>query len=100
MPLFSVFNSSAAGAWLKYKGHLDNLSNNTLIGAVNYFNDQTNNIKNCVTEEVLLFIDLLIYQYGEIPTVARYYKAHNIPWIVVGDENYGEGSAREHAGIY
>ena len=79
---------SMAGPWLKYRGHLDNISNNTLTGAVNYFNEKTNSIKNQLNGE-----------YGEVPAVARAYKAKNIGWIVVGDENYGEGSSREHAAM-
>ncbi|KAJ3201369.1 aconitate hydratase [Entophlyctis luteolus] len=79
---------SAAGAWLKYKGHLDNLSNNTLIGAVNAFTGKTNVVKNDLTG-----------QEDTIPNVARAYKAKNISWTVIGDWNYGEGSAREHAAL-
>lgn len=79
---------SMAGPWLKFRGHLDNISNNLLIGAINYFNDQTNKVKDQLTGE-----------YGEVPKVARHYKAENIGWIVVGDENYGEGSSREHAAM-
>ncbi len=79
---------SMAGPWLKYRGHLDNIANNTLTGAVNFFNDNTNSIKNQLTGE-----------YGEVPAVARAYKAKNIGWLVVGDENYGEGSSREHAAM-
>ncbi|MFD2570318.1 aconitate hydratase [Spirosoma soli] len=79
---------SMAGPWLKYRGHLDNISNNMLIGAVNYFNDKTNSVKNQLTGE-----------YAEVPTVQRAYKAAGIGSIVVGDENYGEGSSREHAAM-
>ncbi len=79
---------SMAGPWLKYRGHLDNISNNMLIGAVNYFNDKTNAVKNSVTGE-----------YGEVPATARYYKENNIGSVVIGDENYGEGSSREHAAM-
>jgi len=79
---------SMAGPWLRYRGHLDNISNNCLIGAVNAFNEQTNKVKNQVTGE-----------YGEVPSVQRFYKANNIPSIVVGDHNYGEGSSREHAAM-
>ncbi len=80
---------SMAGPWLKYRGHLDNISNNMLIGAVNSFNDnKTNAVKNQITGE-----------YGEVPAVQRAYKAQNIGSIVVGDENYGEGSSREHAAM-
>ena len=79
---------SMAGPWLRFRGHLDNISNNMLIGAVNYFNDETNKVKNQLTGE-----------YGEVPAVQRQYKHHNIGSIVVGDENYGEGSSREHAAM-
>lgn len=79
---------SMAGPWLKYRGHLDNISNNMLIGAVNIFNDATNKVKNQLTGE-----------YGEVPATARSYKAKGIGSIVVGDENYGEGSSREHAAM-
>lgn len=79
---------SMAGPWLKYRGHLDNISNNMLIGAVNAFNGETNSIKNQLTGEL-----------GEVPAVQRAYKAAGIKTIVVGDENYGEGSSREHAAM-
>ncbi len=79
---------SMAGPWLRYRGHLDNISNNMLIGAVNSFNDSTNNVKNQMTGE-----------YGEVPAVQRYYKASGVATIVVGDQNYGEGSSREHAAM-
>jgi len=79
---------SMAGPWLRYRGHLDNISNNLLIGAGNYFNDKTNSVMNQVTGE-----------YSEIPAAARSYKANGIGTIVVGDENYGEGSSREHAAM-
>ncbi|KAJ3216692.1 aconitate hydratase [Dinochytrium kinnereticum] len=79
---------SAAGAWLKYKGHLDNIANNTLIGAVNAFNGKTNNVLNELNG-----------QEDTIPNVARAYKAQNLEWVVIGDFNYGEGSAREHAAL-
>ncbi len=79
---------SMAGPWLRYRGHLDNISNNMLTGATNYFNDETNSVKN-----------LLTGQYDEVPTVQREYKREGIPTIVVGDENYGEGSSREHAAM-
>ncbi|HPF69093.1 MAG TPA: aconitate hydratase [Candidatus Krumholzibacteria bacterium] len=79
---------SMAGPWLKYRGHLDNISNNMLIGAVNAFNGETNSVKNAITEE-----------YGEVPATARDYKARGLKWVVVGDENYGEGSSREHAAM-
>jgi aconitate hydratase len=79
---------SMAGPWLKYRGHLDNISNNMLIGAINFFNDEPNKVKNTETKE-----------YSEVPLVQRFYKAHGIGSIVVGDENYGEGSSREHAAM-
>jgi len=79
---------SMAGPWLKFRGHLDNISNNMLIGAVNYFNDNTDNVKNELTGE-----------YGPVPATQRAYKAAGIGSIVVGDENYGEGSSREHAAM-
>ncbi|CAI9577565.1 unnamed protein product [Staurois parvus] len=79
---------SAAGPWLKFRGHLDNISNNLLIGAINIENNKANCVKNCATQE-----------YGPIPDTARYYKANGIKWVVVGDENYGEGSSREHAAL-
>ncbi|WP_153798971.1 aconitate hydratase [Foetidibacter luteolus] len=79
---------SMAGPWLKFRGHLDNISNNMLIGAVNYYNEKTDNIKNQLTGE-----------YGPIPATQRAYKAAGIGSIVVGDENYGEGSSREHAAM-
>lgn len=79
---------SMAGPWLKYRGHLDNISNNMLIGAINAYNMETNSVKNLLTSE-----------YGAVPDVARAYKSAGIPTIVVGDENYGEGSSREHAAM-
>ncbi|MFD2934289.1 aconitate hydratase [Spirosoma flavum] len=79
---------SMAGPWLKYRGHLDNISNNMLIGAVNFYTEKTNSVKNKLTGE-----------YGEVPAVQRAYKAAGIGSIVVGDENYGEGSSREHAAM-
>lgn len=79
---------SMAGPWLKFRGHLDNISNNMLIGAVNYFTEQTDSVKNQLTGE-----------YGPVPATQRAYKAANIGTIVVGDENYGEGSSREHAAM-
>lgn len=79
---------SMAGPWLKFRGHLDNISNNMLIGAVNAYNNETNKVKNQLTDE-----------YGEVPAVQRAYKAQGIGSIVVGDENYGEGSSREHAAM-
>ncbi len=79
---------SMAGPWLRFRGHLDNISDNMLIGAVNYFNDSTNKVKNQLTGE-----------YGPVPATQRAYKAAGIPTLVVGDENYGEGSSREHAAM-
>lgn len=79
---------SMAGPWLKFRGHLDNISNNMLIGALNYFNDSTDKVKNQLTGE-----------YGPVPATARAYKAQGLGSIVVGDENYGEGSSREHAAM-
>ena len=79
---------SMAGPWLRFRGHLDNISNNMLIGAVNAFNDTTNKVKNQLTGE-----------YGEVPAVQRAYKAAGVPSVVVGDQNYGEGSSREHAAM-
>ena len=79
---------SMAGPWLKYRGHLDNISNNLLIGAVNFFNDKTNLVKNQLTGE-----------YGPLPETQRAYKAAGVGSIIVADENYGEGSSREHAAM-
>ena len=79
---------SMAGPWLRYRGHLDNIANNTLTGAVNAFNGETNSVKN-----------QLVGGYGEVPAVQREYKAAGVPSIVVGDHNYGEGSSREHAAM-
>ncbi len=79
---------SMAGPWLKFRGHLDNISNNMLIGATNFFNEKTNSVKNQLTGE-----------YAGVPDVQRAYKAQGIGSIVVGDENYGEGSSREHAAM-
>jgi aconitate hydratase len=79
---------SMAGPWLRYRGHLDNISNNCLIGAVNAFNNKTDEVKNQLSGE-----------YGTVPDVARAYKAAGIPTIVIGDHNYGEGSSREHAAM-
>lgn len=79
---------SMAGPWLRYRGHLDNISDNCLIGAVNAFNMETDSVKNQLTGE-----------YGAVPATARAYKAAGIPTIVVGDHNYGEGSSREHAAM-
>ena len=79
---------SMAGPWLKYRGHLDKISDNLLMGAVNAFNGKTNSVKNGISGE-----------YSEVSGTARYYKANSVPSIVVGDENYGEGSSREHAAM-
>lgn len=79
---------SMAGPWLKYRGHLDNISNNLLIGAVNAENQKVNCVKNQLTGE-----------YGAVPDVARQYKKDGVSWVVIGDENYGEGSSREHAAL-
>jgi aconitate hydratase len=79
---------SMAGPWLRYRGHLDNISNNCLIGAVNAFSGETNAVKNQINGEI-----------DAVPTVQRAYKKAGIPTIVVGDENYGEGSSREHAAM-
>ncbi len=79
---------SMAGPWLRFRGHLDNISNNMLIGAVNAFNGDTNKVKNQLTGE-----------YGEVPKVQREYKAAGVSSVVVGDQNYGEGSSREHAAM-
>jgi aconitate hydratase len=77
-----------AGPWLRFRGHLDNIANNTLIGAVNAYNKKTNFVKNQLTGE-----------YGSVPDTQRAYKAEGIKSIVVGDHNYGEGSSREHAAM-
>lgn len=79
---------SMAGPWLKYRGHLDNISNNMLIGAVNDENGEINNVRNVNTGK-----------YGGVPDTARAYKAEGVKWVVIGDENYGEGSSREHAAL-
>jgi len=79
---------SAAGPWLKYRGHLDNISNNMLIGATNDANGKPNSVKNYLTGT-----------YGGVPDVARAYKAAGVGWVVIGDDNYGEGSSREHAAL-
>jgi len=79
---------SAAGPWLRFRGHLDNISNNMLIAAINSENDEPNKIANVIDGG-----------YGGVPDVARVYKANGLKWVVVGDENYGEGSSREHAAL-
>ena len=77
-----------AGPWRRFRGHLDNISENMLTGAVNYFNNSANSVKNQLTGD-----------YGPVPETQRAYKAARIPTLVVGDENYGEGSSREHAAM-
>lgn len=77
-----------AGPWLKYRGHLDNISNNMLIGAINAANGEANKVKNATTG-----------QWDAVPAVARDYKRKGIKWVVLGDWNYGEGSSREHAAL-
>ena len=79
---------SMAGPWLKYRGHLDNISNNMFIGAINTFTGDAGKVKNVFTKE-----------YKAVPEVAREYKNKSIGWVVIGDENYGEGSSREHAAM-
>ena len=79
---------SMAGPWLRFRGHLDNISDNTLTGAINFFNEKTDSVKNQLTGG-----------YGSVPATQREYKAKGIPTIVVGDHNYGEGSSREHAAM-
>ncbi|KAI0354322.1 aconitate hydratase [Trametes cingulata] len=79
---------SAGGPWLKYRGHLENISQNCLIGAINAENGEANKVKNQITGE-----------YGPVPQTAAYYRDHGIKWVVVGDHNYGEGSSREHAAL-
>eukprot|EP01123_Difflugia_compressa_P007897 TRINITY_DN2226_c0_g2_i2.p2 TRINITY_DN2226_c0_g2~~TRINITY_DN2226_c0_g2_i2.p2 ORF type:complete len:784 (-),score=201.80 TRINITY_DN2226_c0_g2_i2:271-2622(-) len=79
---------SMAGPWLKYRGHLENISNNCYIGAVNAANNETNNVKNQLTGK-----------FGPVPDTARYYKQNNTPWVIIGDTNLGEGSSREHAAL-
>jgi aconitate hydratase len=79
---------SMAGPWLRFRGHLDNISDNLLIGAVNYFNDRTNLVKNQLTGK-----------YGEVPATQRAYKKNGTGTMIIGDENYGEGSSREHAAM-
>ena len=79
---------SMAGPWLRFRGHLDNISDNLLMGAINFFNEKTNAVKNSDSGE-----------YEEVSKTARYYKSKGIPSMIVGDENYGEGSSREHAAM-
>ena len=85
---YTTDHISMAGPWLKFRGHLDNISDNLLTGAVNYFNGETNKVKSQLSGE-----------YGGVPEVQREYKSASIGTIVVGDENYGEGSSREHAAM-
>ncbi len=77
-----------AGPWLKFRGHLDNISNNMLIGATNAANGEANKVKNQTNGE-----------WGPVPATARDYKQKGLPWVVIGDWNYGEGSSREHAAL-
>jgi len=79
---------SMAGPWLKYRGHLDNISNNLCIGAINSENGKANSVRNIITG-----------QFGEVPATARDYKKNGKKWVIIGDENYGEGSSREHAAL-
>ncbi|KAF5339779.1 hypothetical protein D9611_009197 [Ephemerocybe angulata] len=79
---------SAGGPWLKYRGHLENISQNCLIGAINIENNEANKVKNQLTGE-----------YGPVPKTAAYYRDHGVKWVVIGDHNYGEGSSREHAAL-
>ena len=79
---------TVAGPWLKYRGHLDNISNNMLIGAINSANGEANKVKNFTTGET-----------DAVPATARDYKKKGIKWVVIGDWNYGEGSSREHAAL-
>ncbi|KAI1789673.1 aconitate hydratase [Ganoderma leucocontextum] len=79
---------SAGGPWLKYRGHLENISQNCLIGAINSENGEANKVKNQITGE-----------FGGVPQTAAYYRDHGIKWVVIGDHNYGEGSSREHAAL-
>ena len=79
---------SAGGPWLKYRGHLENISQNCLIGAINIENGEANKIKNQITGE-----------WGGVPQTAAYYRDRGVKWVVIGDHNYGEGSSREHAAL-
>ena len=85
-----MYNRSYFNGWslVKFRGHLDNISNNIFIGAINYFTDKPGEVKNLFTGE-----------YKNVHKVAREYKKDGIGWVVVGDENYGEGSSREHAAM-
>jgi len=79
---------SAGGPWLKYRGHLENISQNCLIGAINSANGEANKVQNLETGE-----------WGPVPAVAAYYRDKGVQWVVIGDHNYGEGSSREHAAL-
>lgn len=79
---------SAAGPWLKYRGHLDNISNNLFLTATNAENGEMNKVRNQVTKE-----------FGPVPETGRFYKSKGIAWVAIGDDNYGEGSSREHAAL-
>lgn len=84
----SAHSLTKLGPWLKYRGHLDNISQNMLIGAINAENDKANHVHNQLTGE-----------YGHVPDVAIAYREAGRPWVVIGDSNYGEGSSREHAAL-
>ena len=86
--LLATDHISAGGPWLKYRGHLENISQNCLIGAINSENGEANKVKNQITGE-----------YGGVPATAAYYRDRGIKWVVIGDHNYGEGSSREHAAL-
>ena len=88
MLLSATDHISAGGPWLKYRGHLQNISQNCLIGAINAENGEANKVKNQFTGE-----------FGGVPQVAAEYKSKVIKWVVIGDWNYGEGSSREHAAL-
>ena len=83
-----IFFCIAAGPWLKFRGHLDNISNNLFIGAINIENDTANKVQNKLTGA-----------WGSVPDTARAYKAAGVSWVAIGDDNYGEGSSREHAAL-
>ena len=87
-PSLATDHISAGGPWLKYRGHLQNISQNCLIGAINAENGEANKVKNQFTGE-----------FGGVPQVAAEYKSKGIKWVVIGDSNYGEGSSREHAAL-
>ena len=88
MTFKQLLTLSVAGPWLKYRGHLDNISNNMLIGAINSANGEANKVRNFTTGE-----------FDAVPATARDYKKKGIQWVVIGDWNYGEGSSREHAAL-